>query len=168
MFKSLLATGMFLSLVIFLTAALHGQERGTVRERNQEADPGAAATADGDFAPVDDMHHFMEIAWQPGYRFLRENLKAEPENRRTWRDVKAHAMIMAELCRVVADRKPEGLSEEKAKLWAEICKEVNQHAKELYASSGKLPESQAAYGKMIDACNRCHNEFENGRHLLEK
>ncbi len=122
----------------------------------------------GTFEPVDDMHHFMELVSQPSYRALKDALKEEPKDRRVWRGVKTHAMILAETSALVAERPFAKLDEAQKKRWSEISVEVYAAGKELYKATGKYDVAKASYEKMIDACNRCHQEFDDGKHQLEK
>ena len=120
------------------------------------------------FEPVDDMHHFMELVSQPSYRALKVALKEEPKDRRVWREVKTHAMILAETTALVAERPSSNLNETQKKRWFDISTEVYVAGKELYRATGKFDEAKASYEKLINACNLCHQEFDNGKHQLEK
>ncbi|MEZ6093159.1 MAG: hypothetical protein R3C03_02815 [Pirellulaceae bacterium] len=133
----------------------------TAAKVEQEGNEGGSA-----FEPVDDMHHFMEYVCEPSYRALKDVLQNEPEDRRVWRQIRSASMILAETSSIVAERAPE----ENAELWKEISAEVYKHSRAIFDVSSKreFAAVKASYESMVDQCNRCHNEFENGRHQLEK
>ena len=125
-----------------------------------------ATTADDDFSPVDNMHHFMEYICEPSYKGLKQVLESEPADRKAWKVFKNHALVLAESSAIVASRGPE--EEDKNKQWKEISAEVYRSGKSLYKSSGNYAEAKKHYGTMIDSCNRCHTVFAKGKHQLSK
>ncbi len=122
--------------------------------------------ADSEFAPVEDMHHFMEYVCEPGYKGLKQILSTEPENRNTWKAFKSHALVLAETSALVAARAPD--DEAKAKQWRQISLKVYQSAASLYKSAGNYDDAKKHYGLMVDQCNQCHTVFADGKHQLAK
>ena len=155
------------SLVLGISGTANGPQEETRSAELSKASTEQETETD-DFPPVDSMHHFMEYISQPAYRQLKEVLAEEPKDRRAWKAVKSPALVLAETSSLVAARMPEGLTEEQAKQWKQISIDVYKSATALYKSSGDYEKAKENYSVMIDNCNRCHTEFENGRHQLEK
>lgn len=135
------------------------QEEGSSDRQETETDP---------FQPVDNMHHFMEYISEPAYKGLRESLKDEPANRRAWKPIKNHALVLAETAGVLAKRYPEDADEEQIKEWHQLSVEVYEKAKALYGSTGNYEKAVENFGAMIDSCNQCHTSFADGKYQLEK
>jgi hypothetical protein len=115
------------------------------------------------------MHHFMEYISQPSYRSLKKAFAGEaPENRRGWKAIKSHSLILAETSALVANRVPEGASDEEAAQWRQISLDVYTAGKALYKSAGDFEKAKTNYGLMLDSCNKCHQVFDNGKHQLSK
>jgi len=150
-----------------ITSPNDGAEQIMAQEMAQ-VETSTSANED-EFVALDDMHHFMEYVSQPSYKALKELLAKEPENRRAYRNVKVHAMILAETSAIVAARGPED-DKEKMENWKKICLDVHKHGKNLYEAAGKsdFASVKKHYGAMIEACNQCHKVFDNGKHQLEK
>lgn len=127
-----------------------------------------AEAMDEEFLPVDDMHHFMEHVCQPRYQALRTALAEPPAERRAWRIIRSDAMTLAETSAIVAGRPPEGASPEQVEEWRKHSVAVYESGKALYGVAGEYEQSKELFGAMVDNCNRCHEAFENGRHILEK
>lgn len=154
-----------LLLLIFLSVAIavvrNGADRGS-----QGSTAAAKARAIADQAEVveDDMHEFMEYVFQPTYRRLKATMAEEPADNKGWKAVKSDALILAESCNLLFARTPE-----------EDGKDWNRHAAASRDAGAKL--YQAARGKdfdaageswklMLNSCNACHRQFEDGRHIL--
>lgn len=120
------------------------------------------------FEPIDDMHHFMEYVVQPAYQSLRKSMAEEPADRRGWRPIRQSAILLGETSVIVWMRVPDGLDDTRAGLWKEISLDVHKSGKALYDAGTDFARARECYEKLIDNCNRCHKEFENGRHMLEK
>ncbi len=135
------------------------QEEGSSDRQETETDP---------FQPVDNMHHFMEYISEPAYKGLRESLKDEPANRRAWKPIKNHALVLAETAGVLAKRFPDDADEEQIKEWHQLSVEVYEKAKALYGSTGNYEKAVENFGAMIDSCNQCHTSFADGKYQLEK
>lgn len=128
-----------------------------------------AGSAEDAFEPIDNMHHFMEYISQPSYRALKKAFAGDaPKDRRGWKPIKSHALILAETSALVADRVPEGASEEEAAQWRQISLDVYNAGKALYKSAGDFEKAKSNYGLMLDSCNKCHKVFDNGKHQLAK
>jgi hypothetical protein len=136
--------------------------------KSADAEKKADESTDDQFVPIDSMHHFMEYISQPSYLALKEKLAEEPTDRRVWRTIKSHALILAETSALVAQRAPEKLDEEQTKLWKQISLDVYKSGTSLYKSNGDFAKAREGYESMIENCNRCHQEFDNGKHQLEK
>ncbi len=158
--------------VTFAFAAPQDPQKKTESEAAASQESTAAgedANADAAFEPIDNMHHFMEYISQPSYRSLKKSFAGEaPENRMGWKSIKSHALILAETSALVSERVPEGSTEKQASRWRELSMEVYQSGKSLYKSVGDFEASKKQYGVMIESCNKCHQEFDNGKHQLTK
>lgn len=121
-----------------------------------------------EFEPVDDMHHFMEYVTKPAYRELKKMLAEEDIRRSTWRKIQQQAMVMAETTILVADRGPD--DEEKAADWRQITYETYVAGKALYKASVEKDRDAAVknWGAMIDACNKCHEKYDENNHEMKK
>ena len=127
------------------------------------------ATDDDPFAPIDNMHHFMEYISQPSYKALKAAFAGDPpEGRRAWKGIKSHALILAETTAIVAKRTPKDATDEQKSEWKEISVEVYAAGKALYKSAGDFELAKKNYGVMIESCNKCHQVFDHGKHQLEK
>lgn len=162
-----------LTLFVFLTGTLAialGFAVPVVQEPTKKTSSIAGqekdASAEDDFAPIDNMHHFMEYVCEPSYKGLKAALANEPEGRQGWKAFKNHALVLAETSALVAARAPD--DEAKAKEWKQISLDVYKSGKLLYKSSGNYVEAKKHYGLMIDNCNKCHTVFAKGKHQLEK
>ena len=122
-----------------------------------------------DFAPVDNMHHFMEYICEPSYKSLQAAMANKPANRRAWSPIKSAALILAETSSIVASRGPKDDAKKMAE-WKKISVDVYQSAKGLYSAAGKNDYDLATkqYGLMIENCNKCHTVFDEGKHQLKK
>jgi len=123
-----------------------------------------------EFAPVDDMHHFMEYISKPSYRELKKMLAEEDIRRSAWKTIKQHALILAETTILVADRTPEDATDEVKADWRAISVDTYNHAAALYKAAGDKDQAVAVekYGLMLDACNACHSKYDENDHQLAK
>ena len=169
----------FSVLIISLVSVWFGLDRGghesdgfvAVQEtENQESNTKSSnskeAADEEAFAPIDNMHHFMEYICEPSYKGLKQVLATEPADRKAWKVFKNHALVLAETSALVAERGPE--KEAEAKQWNTIALAVYKHGKDLYKSSGKYDDAKKHYGLMIDNCNKCHTVFAKGKYQLAK
>ena len=125
---------------------------------------------EADFPPVDDMHHFMEYISKPSYRELKSMFGEEKIRRSTWRKISQHALVLAESTILVADRPPADSNEEVAADWRALSKANYDHAVALYKASREKEEERAreSYSLMLDACNKCHEKYDENNHQLAK
>jgi hypothetical protein len=137
-------------------------------ESKPKSDAKSSADEKIEFAPVDEMGHFMEYICQPCYKSLKEAMKTAPANRKEWKPIKVNALILAESSALVANRAPDDL--ENVKQWQQISKDVHDAGASLYQSAAKMnfEEAKTHYEAMIDSCNKCHQVFDKGKHQLEK
>jgi hypothetical protein len=145
-------------------SAQDGSEATTVQDAEQNAEPGSGDA----FAPIDSMHHFMEYISQPAYLALKDGLAEEPADRRAWRSLKSHSLILAETSALVASRVPADATAEQIEQWQQISLDVYHSGRALYESVGDYEKARMNYEQMIDNCNHCHQQFDNGKHQLEK
>jgi len=123
-----------------------------------------------EFAPVDNMHHFMEYISKPSYRELKSALAEEDIRRSAWKTIKQHALILAETTILVADRPPADATDEVTADWRAISLDTYNHAVALYKAAGEKDQAVAVeqYGLMMDACNACHSKYDENDHQLAK
>lgn len=113
----------------------------------------------------DDMHEFMEYVFQPTYRSLKEDISLENEKNPPWGKIKSGALILAEGGNLLLMRVPE----EDADDFKKHSVNTRKYAALVYRHAGKkeFKEARQAYEKMITSCNQCHEQFEDGRHILK-
>ena len=123
-----------------------------------------------EFGPVADMHHFMEFISKPGYRELKAIFAEEEIRRSTWRKVQQHSLILAESSILVVDRPPADADDEVKAEWRAFSLETYNAAAALYAAAGEKNKDEALkqYGLMLDGCNKCHSEYDENDHQLER
>lgn len=148
----------------FATPSLQEKDESSTVQEGKIANV-ESATEDK-FAPVDNMHHFMEYVCEPSYKGLKQIMENEPKDRQAWKAFKNHALVLAETSALVAARGPE--DPEKSKKWKQIALDVYTNGAALYKSAGKFEEAKKHYSAMIDNCNKCHTEFAEGKHQLNK
>jgi hypothetical protein len=159
---TLLTGALFILVGLSTPVVQEPSEESMVKANQGETD----LRADAQFAPVDNMHHFMEYVCEPSYKELKALLAKEPEDRRGWKAFKNHALVLAETSALVAARSPK--DESQAKQWKQISLDVYNSGKSLYKSSGNYEEAQKHFGSMVDNCNKCHKVFAKGKHQLKK
>ncbi len=159
-----------LVLMAFLSAGFGfaWQEPDKKADETPTAAQNSDKPIDEQFVAIDSMHHFMEYISQPSYLALKEKLAEEPTDRRDYRTIKSHALILAETSALVAQRVPTDLDEEQTKQWKQISLDVYNSGKVLYGANGDFAKAKESFGLMIDNCNHCHQVFDNGKHQLEK
>lgn len=158
----------FLVSVTLLFALIPVQEKQKQESAtDQTSEVQAADSEQVDFAPVDNMHHFMEYICEPSYKGLKKIMAKEPENRKQWKAFKNHSLVLAETSALVATRGPKD-DEEKSAHWKQLSLDVYHSGKLLYKSAGKFEEAQKHYSTLIDNCNKCHTSFAGGKYQLKK
>lgn len=123
-------------------------------------------------APVDDvqpveksMHEFMEYVFQPAYLRLKAAMATAPADNKGWKAIKADSLVLAESCNLLFGRAPDGGAAD----WISHAKAAREKGGALYAA-GKAKDFTAAstaWKSMLESCNACHKQFEDGKHILQ-
>jgi hypothetical protein len=116
--------------------------------------------------PVEkDMHEFMEYAFEPGYKRLRDAMAFVPENNNQWKAIKGESLTLAEGGNLLLIRAPR----EDAGDWNRFSAAVRGDGSKLYkAARGKdFDAAKKSYVSMLNNCNRCHDQFAGGKHQLK-
>lgn len=125
-------------------------------------------SSDAKAAPAaveDDMHEFMEYVFQPPYKRLRAGLAKQPADRAAWKQVKSDSLILAESANLLLSRAPDKDGED----WLQHSVTVRKAGGGLYraAKKGDYTATRAAFASMLQKCNSCHKQFEDGKHILK-
>lgn len=118
-----------------------------------------------ELVPVEeDMHEFMEYVFQPTYKRLKVVMSKAPEDNAAWKAIKADSLSLAEAANLIIMRPPA----EDVEDWNKHSIAVRNHGKEFYtAARGKDFEAATKHYKaMLNSCNACHKQFEDGKHIL--
>ena len=128
------------------------------------AAPVVRNSADGPEVVEDSMHEFMEYVFQPTYRRLKVSMAAEPSDNKGWKAIKSDSLILAESCNLLFARLPD----EDADDWAQHATASRTDGSALYqaARAKDFAKATSAYKTMLNNCNACHRQFENGKHIL--
>ena len=113
----------------------------------------------------DDMHEFMEYAFQPFFKDLKNALREPPKDGKAWKPVKANSLVLAEGGNLLMIRAPK----EDAGKWNQHAAAVREHGGELYRA-GKNRNYDVAvqnFKTLIKHCNACHQDFADGKHQLK-
>ncbi len=116
--------------------------------------------------PVEeDMHEFMEYAFEPGYKRLRDAMAKAPENNGQWKAIKGDSLTLAEGGNLLMMRAPE----EEGVAWNRFSAAVRSDGTKLYqAARGKdYAAAKKGYVSMLTNCNQCHDQFAGGKHQLK-
>jgi hypothetical protein len=119
----------------------------------------------GDVVPVEDsMHEFMEYVFQPAYLRLKQSMASAPADNKGWKAIKADSLTLAESCNLLFSRKPEEHGED----WVRHAKASREQGASLYkaAKEKNFESATASWKSMLDSCNSCHKQFEEGKHIL--
>lgn len=124
----------------------------------------AVAAENGPKIVEDNMHEFMEYVFQPTYRRLKESIASEPTDNKGWKAIKSDALILAESCNLLFVRQPEEDSAD----WTRHAAASRDAGAGLYAAAREknFASASQAWKKMLTNCNSCHQQFEEGRHIL--
>jgi len=118
-----------------------------------------------DVVPVENsMHEFMEYVFQPTYLRLKQSMATAPADNKGWKAIKSDSLILAESCNLLFSRKPA----EHAEDWIRHAKSSKELGGKLY-SAARAKDFAAAtesYKAMLESCNSCHRQFEDGKHIL--
>lgn len=128
------------------------------------ANPAPVFPADEAEVVEDSMHEFMEYVFQPTYRRLKVSMATEPSDKNGWKAIKSDALILAESCNLLFARIPD----EDAADWAKHAAASRTDGAALYqaARAKDFGKATKSYKAMLDNCNACHKQFENGKHIL--
>lgn len=143
-------------LVVVLGALVIASQRPSIGNDDQPVE----------LEPVEeDMHEFMEYAFEPQYKRLREVMAAAPEANSQWKSIKGDALSLAEGGNLLLMRVPD----EGESLWKKFSAGVRRDGSSLYraARSKDYEAAKKSYAAMLNQCNRCHQEFAGGKHQLK-
>jgi len=118
-----------------------------------------------DVVPVEDsMHEFMEYVFQPTYLRLKQSMTAAPADNKGWKAIKSDSLILAESCNLLFSRKPADNAED----WIKHAKSSKELGAKLYsaAKAKDFAGATESYKAMLESCNACHRQFEDGKHIL--
>jgi len=157
---SLIFLSGFLALAVWTTGVPSGNHAGYV----VAGTPTITHAAEGPEVVEDSMHEFMEYVFQPTYRRLKVTMAAEPVDNGGWKALKSDSLILAESCNLLFARLPEKDADD----WARHATASRTEGSALYqaARSKDFVKATSAYKKMLNNCNACHRQFENGKHIL--
>lgn len=113
----------------------------------------------------DSMHEFMEYVFQPTYKRLKVTMATQPENNTGWKAMKSDSLILAESCNLLFPRTPNKDGAD----WKKYSADSRTHGADLYqaARAKDFDKATGAYRLMLNSCNACHRQFENGKHILK-
>lgn len=137
----------------------------SMKSSETHASPVAAANVE-DVVPVEEsMHEFMEYVFQPAYQRLKPALATAPTDNKGWKAIKGDALTLAESCNLLFGRAPE----ENAADWKKHAAASRDGGGKLYAAAKAkdFAATQSAWKGMLESCNACHRQFENGKHILQ-
>ncbi|MFK8111505.1 MAG: hypothetical protein AB8B91_04870 [Rubripirellula sp.] len=146
------------SLVISFVIASVWMTDATVADESSKSDSSQPVIVE------DSMHEFMEYVFQPTYRRLKVAMAEAPAENKGWKAIKSDSLILAESCNLLFARVPE----KDAADWNRHSAASRDAGAELYkgAREKKFEVASAAWKKMLDNCNACHRQFEDGKHIL--
>jgi hypothetical protein len=115
-------------------------------------------------AVEEDMHEFMEYVFQPPYKRLKAALAIEPADKNEWKTVKSDSLILAESTNLLLSRAPE----EDGMDWISHSTAVRSAGSQLYQAAKKrdYAATRSSFASMLNKCNACHRQFEDGKHIL--
>jgi len=116
-------------------------------------------------APVPvSMHDFMEGVFQSPYRRLKVAMAEEPKDSAGWKAIRSDSLILAEGGNLLLLRLPEKDTDS----WTAHSIDTRSAGAELVtaAKAKNFTEARKAYESMLNHCNACHRQFENGKHIL--
>jgi len=115
-------------------------------------------------AVEDDMHEFMEYVFQPPYKRLKAALASEPADKNAWKIIKSDSLILAESANLLLSRLPD----EDGNDWISHAIAVRSAGSDVYQAAKKRDYgvTRSSFGSMLTKCNACHQQFEDGKHIL--
>jgi hypothetical protein len=107
----------------------------------------------------------MEYVFQPTYRRLKVSMAQEPADNSGWKAIKSDSLILAESCNLLFARTPD----EDGADWNKHAAASRTDGAALYqaARAKDFAKATASYKAMLENCNACHRQFENGKHILQ-
>ena len=111
------------------------------------------------------MHDFMEGVFQGSYRRLKQAMSTDNKTNATWKIVRGEALTLAEGGNLLLLRKPK----QDVNDWVRYSVASRDAGAELFKAAKKKDAVAAkkAYGTMLQHCNACHKQFDNGKNQLE-
>ena len=146
----------FVLLVVVIAAAVFSNQSESFAWEDEKPAP----------KPVEkDMHEFMEYAFEPAYKRLREVMATAPENNGQWKAIKGDALSLAEGGNLLLIRTPD----EDGADWNGFSVAVRNDGSKLYqaAKAKDFAAAKKNYVSMLSNCNRCHDQFAGGKHQLK-
>ncbi|MFN8709630.1 MAG: hypothetical protein ACK526_01620 [Planctomyces sp.] len=125
-----------------------------------------SSAADSEVVPVEDsMHEFMEYVFQPTYKRLKVSMATAPADNAGWKNIKSDSLILAESCNLLYGRKPTEHGED----WVKHATDSRTGGAALYkaARAKDFAAATTAWKGMLESCNACHRQFEDGKHILQ-
>ncbi|MEZ6040223.1 MAG: hypothetical protein R3C20_06940 [Planctomycetaceae bacterium] len=121
--------------------------------------------ADGPEPVEDSMHEFMEYVFQPTYKRLKVTMANAPADNAGWKAMKSDALILAESCNLLYGR----CVNDKTDDWDAHTTASRSAAASLYkaAKAKDFEKASECYRTMLNKCNACHKQYENGKHILQ-
>lgn len=156
---------LFVLLAVFGAAVIYVQSSADNAGYAVAAHPAPAIPADEAEIVEDSMHEFMEYVFQPTYRRLKVAMATEPADNKGWKAIKSDSLILAESCNLLFARTPD----EDAADWNKHATASRTDGAALYHAAGAkdFAKATATYKAMLNNCNACHRQFEDGKHILE-
>ena len=110
------------------------------------------------------MHDFMEGVFQSPYRRLKVAMAEEPKDAAGWKAIRSDSLILAEGGNLLLLRLPE----KDADSWTAHSVDTRNAGADLVtaAKAKNFTAARTAYETMLNHCNACHRQFENGKHIL--
>jgi hypothetical protein len=126
---------------------------------------GQDATKDG-LVPTVDCHHLMEYIVEEAFDDLKEDLAAEPANKKAWRGVLSSSAMLAETGNLLLIRRPKDVD---AREWTTLAVALRETGSEVMktAKAREYAATKKAYAAMVAACNNCHTRITNGEPKVE-
>lgn len=111
------------------------------------------------------MHDFMEGVFQGPYRRLKQAMANENKTNATWKVIRGETLVLAEGGNLLLLRKPKKDVED----WLKYSIASRDAGAELFKAAKKRDADGAAkaYRSMLNQCNACHKQFDNGKNQLE-
>jgi hypothetical protein len=103
--------------------------------------------------------------FQGPYRRLKVAMEKEPTDPQGWKALRSDALILAEGSNLLLIRKPEKDIPD----WLKYSVASRDAGAEIIkaAKLKNFTASKEAYVQMLEHCNACHKQFENGKHILK-